>query len=208
MKKRLQLWLSYLVILAPILYGVFNYDALPATMATHFGVNNQPDGYLAKPWAVFGIPVALLALQWISLSITRINARHKGLAPRFERVMMWIVPVITVVTCGSVISYNLGHQVDVWRIAVSLVGLIWILIGNYLPTVTPDQYYRVHRGPQPRPAIWRRLRYWYGYTLVGGGVLFLLSILTTPRISIGILGLAILALIGISSYGLTLRRRS
>lgn len=202
MKGRIQTWLSYLVILVPVGYGFYNYQNLPAKMATHFNNVNQPDGYLSKPLMVFGLPVLMLLLQWISLSVTRLNASHKGLAPRFERVMTWIIPVVAVITYVTTIGYNLGHQLDIWRIAVSMVAMIFIAVGNYLPTVSPEQYHRMHRGFQPRPMVWRRLRYWYGYTLVGSGILLLLSILMWPGVSIGVLGLMLLTLLATSVYGL------
>ncbi|MCG0586578.1 integral membrane protein [Lactiplantibacillus plantarum] len=40
-KRNLQLWLSYIVILLPMSYGVVNYAALPAKMAIHFNLDNR-----------------------------------------------------------------------------------------------------------------------------------------------------------------------
>lgn len=50
MKRNLQLWLSYIVILLPMGYGIVNYTALPAKMAIHFNLDNQPMGWPPNHW--------------------------------------------------------------------------------------------------------------------------------------------------------------
>mgnify|MGYP000991912408 FL=1 len=202
MKRNLQLWLSYIVILLPIGYGIVNYTALPAKMAIHFNLDNQPNGMAAKSLVVFGFPVMMMVFQLICVGVTRLNANHKGPAPRFERMIIWIVPVLSGVIYTTTISYGLGHQLDIWRIAISLIAFIFMAIGNYLPTISANQYAQMHRGGHTiRPMIWRRVRYWLGYTLVGGGILLLLSIATTPWISVSLMGIIVVALFITSLYG-------
>ncbi len=203
MKLKARTWLSYLVIILPPGYGWLNYGALPATMATHFGgANSQPDGYMAKPLMVFGLPILMVLLQAICLGVTQLNAAKKGPAPRFERMITWIIPLITVVAYTTTIAYNLGHALDIWRIAISLVGVIFIAMGNYLPTVSATQYRRMHMGWQPAAAAWSRLKYSYGYLMVGGGLLLLLSLLTVSVVSWIVLGLIIISLLVITIYAI------
>lgn len=83
-KRNLQLWLSYIVILLPMSYGVVNYAALPAEMAIHFNLDNQPNGMAAKLLVVVGFPIMMMAFQLICVGVTRLNANHKAPAPRFE----------------------------------------------------------------------------------------------------------------------------
>lgn len=144
----------------------------------------------------------MMVFQLICVGVTRLNANHKGPAPRFERMIIWIVPVLSGVIYTTTISYGLGHQLDIWRIAISLIAFIFMAIGNYLPTISANQYAQLHRGGQAiRPMIWRRVRYWLGYTLVGGGILLLLSIATTPWISVSLMGIIVVALFITSLYG-------
>ncbi|XXO40428.1 DUF1648 domain-containing protein [Lactiplantibacillus plantarum] len=201
-KRNLQLWLSYVVILLPMSYGVVNYAALPAKMAIHFNLDNQPNGMVAKLLVVVGFPIMMMAFQLICVGVTRLNANHKAPAPRFEQMIIWIVPVLSSVIYATTISYNLGHQLDIWRIAVSLIAFIFMAIGNYLPTISANQYAQMHRGGHTiRPMIWQRVRYWLGYTLVGGGILLLLSIVTTAWVSVSLMGIIVAALVIMSLYG-------
>ena len=202
MRRNLQLWLSYIVILLPMSYGIVNYAALPAKMAIHFNLDNQPNGMATKSLVVFGFPIMMMVFQLICVGVTRLNANHQGPAPRFERMIIWIVPVLSGVIYATTIGYGLGQRLDIWRIAISLIAFVFMAIGNYLPTISANQYAQMHRGSTTvHPMIWRRVRYWLGYTLVGGGILLLLSIITTPWLSVVLMGLIVLALLAISGYG-------
>ncbi len=52
-----------ILILLPILIGVLLWKQLPDTMATHFGLNTEADGFSGKAFAVFSLPVFLLAIH-------------------------------------------------------------------------------------------------------------------------------------------------
>ena len=45
--------LTSVITLLPIFIGLLLWRQLPASVATHFGVDNQPDVYCSKAFAVF-----------------------------------------------------------------------------------------------------------------------------------------------------------
>ena len=55
-KFKKELMISSLITLLPILIGLVLWNKLPNQMATHWGVNNQPDGWARKGVAVFCLP--------------------------------------------------------------------------------------------------------------------------------------------------------
>ena len=62
--KKMILFTSVITLL-PIFIGMFLWNQLPDSIATHFGVNNQPDGYSSKAFAVFGLQLILLAVHLV-----------------------------------------------------------------------------------------------------------------------------------------------
>ena len=48
--------ITSLVTLVPMLVGICLWDQLPDVMATHFGFDNEPNGWTSKAFTVFGIP--------------------------------------------------------------------------------------------------------------------------------------------------------
>ena len=55
--------ITTIIILLPIVIGILLWEQLPAEMATHFGTNNEPNGWSTKPMTVFGIPGVMAALH-------------------------------------------------------------------------------------------------------------------------------------------------
>lgn len=168
--------LSSLVILAPILYGLSVYQQLPANMVVHFNIHNQPDQWAPKPFVTFGIPVLMLLLQWVCVLVMRWRVQQNAAAPRFERVVYTIVPLINLVVYLVSIQFNLGHDVDVRRIVLLLISVIFIAMGNYLPTIPFESQRYLNRPRLKHRDLWQRFNRVLGYSFIGGGLILLVSL--------------------------------
>ena len=60
--------ITTLITLLPIVLGIALYDRLPDVVATHWGIDNQPNGWSSKAMAAFGMP-GILALINLVCSI-------------------------------------------------------------------------------------------------------------------------------------------
>ena len=47
--------LTSIITLFPIFIGLLLWNQLPDSLATHWGINNEPNGYASKTFAVFGL---------------------------------------------------------------------------------------------------------------------------------------------------------
>ncbi|WP_288761181.1 DUF1648 domain-containing protein [uncultured Lacticaseibacillus sp.] len=197
------------VIWAPVLYGWAHYPELPARMATHWGFNNQVNGWMPKAMAVYGIPVLMTLLQLLLVGITRLNANHKGEAVRFERLLYAIMPTITVILYFTTIQANLGSDIDIRRVAIIVVAMMFMGMGNYLPTV-PAGYNRTLNGMHKaaaNPRTWPRVARAMGYTMVGGSLLMIASLFAPPMVSVAALAIAVVLLLVVSWWGYRLSVR-
>ena len=125
--------ITCIVCLLPIILGIAMWDKLPDTMAIHFNVNNVADNFAPKPIVLLGFPFMMVLFQIICCVASDINAKKHRKNIAFETVLKWIVPVMSVVLQITTIGYSLGWNLDIRRIATSLVGVIFIVIGIYLP---------------------------------------------------------------------------
>ena len=125
--------LTTLITAAPVLLGLLLWSRLPDTIATHFDAAGTPNGWSGKPFAVFGLPAILVACQLLCTFGTMLDPRKKNIQKKMFRLVLWICPVISVLVCGCVYLYALGYGVDMGRICGLLVGLLFIIIGNYMP---------------------------------------------------------------------------
>ena len=75
MKNKKLLWITSAVTLLPILAGIVLWNRLPERMPIHFGVSGQADGWSGKALAVLGLPVLMLASQWLMIGLTKLDRK-------------------------------------------------------------------------------------------------------------------------------------
>ncbi len=125
--------LTSVVTLLPILVGVVLWNRLPDKIATHFGTDMMPDGYSSKAFAVFGLPLVLLALHWICMIITNTDPKSKNIAEKNMIMVLWICPAISVLVNSLAYGYALNSKLRVGFIIILFMGVLFMIVGNYLP---------------------------------------------------------------------------
>ena len=123
------LFLSVGICLLPILIGVYYYDVLPEQIAVHFNPKGEPDNFVSKTYAIIDIPVFLAIVQIvISLVVDFDKTPKKG-----ALIIKGIVPLISVLVQGGLIAYALDNNFNVPQVTVFIIGIVLIILGNYLP---------------------------------------------------------------------------
>ena len=174
-ENRKTLIVTSVVTVLPVLIGVVLWKKLPDVMATHFGFDNVANGFSSKPFAVFGIPLFCLAMLWIVAAATAADPRNKNISKKLFVFCLWLIPMISLL-CGAIIySYNLGFSLDISRIMELVMGVIFVIIGNYLPKMRHN-YTMGIRVPWTlaSESNWNRTHRFGGYVWVGGGLAMIL----------------------------------
>ena len=129
-----KIWaITTLVCLLPILLGVFFWGSLPEQLAIHFDMYNNPDNFAPKWFVVFGLPVLMALVQTFACVVNDIAETKHGEQKKFTRVSKWVIPVMTVVLYVATLAYGLSMPVDIRCVAMLLVGVMFIVLGNYMP---------------------------------------------------------------------------
>ncbi|MGN0991768.1 MAG: SdpI family protein [Candidatus Ventricola sp.] len=133
-EHKMLLVLTSAVILLQMLVGVLLWDRLPDPMATHFNFHNEPDGWTSKPFAVFGMPLLLLGLHIMCLLLSCMsNIQMQNVSSRVKSLMLLIIPAASLLVTVLCYGYALGAPFAIDRIVWVFVGVIFALVGNYLP---------------------------------------------------------------------------
>ena len=133
-KKNLKtLIITSIIILLPILAGVILWDKLPEQIPTHWNANGEVDGWSGKAFAVFGLPCIMLAVQWLCVMGTSTDPKKANHPEKILQLVLWIIPVISVVLFALTYVAAFGKEVRVEVIMPLLVGLVLTIVGNYLP---------------------------------------------------------------------------
>ena len=133
-KKNLKtLIVTSILIVLPVLAGIILWDRLPEQMPTHWNAAGDIDGWTNKPFTVFGLPLILLAGQWLCVLGTLADPKKENHPTKILHLVLWIIPVLSLVLGAITYATALGKTVRVEVIMPILIGLILAIIGNYMP---------------------------------------------------------------------------
>jgi uncharacterized membrane protein len=127
------LLLSTVLCLLPIVLGFILYGKLPDLVAVHFNSTGAPDNYLPKGIAVFGLPVIFAALNMITHFRLNHDPRNDSISMRLKQAAKWALPVISVIVMPITLFLSMGAPIPLGTIVTSLVGIVIVICGNYLP---------------------------------------------------------------------------
>lgn len=133
--KKASFWLATLVIVLPILVGLFYSPVLPDRIATHFNFSFSPDDYSSKEFAIYFIPITMLILNTILWFLMYNTPKSENINKIMFNISLWIIPIVTVLVQFIIISFSLTGNIQVVRIVPLIIGILFIILGNYLPKV-------------------------------------------------------------------------
>ena len=123
------LFVGIVICLLPILIGVYYFDVLPDQIAVHFNFKGEPDDFVSKTRAIIEMPVFFTVVQIIiSLVVDFDKTPKKG-----ALIIKGIVPLISVLVQGGLIAYALDNNFNVTQLTAFVIGIVFIILGNYLP---------------------------------------------------------------------------
>lgn len=127
------LLLTSVIILLPVLAGMVMWDQLPDRMPTHWNMQGEIDGWSSKPFAVFGLSLLMLGVQWLCVFATGMDPKRDSHSEKILHLVFWIIPVLSVVLYTLTYMAALGREVRMETVMPVLIGLLLTLVGNYLP---------------------------------------------------------------------------
>lgn len=132
-ENKKNLFITCAVILLPIIAGLLLWNRLPDRIPTHWSMGGEVDGWSGKGFAVFAMPLMMLGIQLLCFFVTASDPKRGNIRRKFLSMVLWIIPVLSVLT--SCISYAvaLGAQIRVEQVIPGFIGLMFVIIGNYMP---------------------------------------------------------------------------
>lgn len=173
MKPETKLVISVAACLIPAVIGLILYPRLPERIAVHFNFAGVPDSWCSKPLAILGMPVLLAAADLFVLWISTNDPKKKNIQAVMT-LMYWMIPVICFVVMGSLYVYALGTKLSMGMMAMVLVGILLIVMGNLLPKAKLNYVFGV-RTPWTLndPENWIKTNRFAARGLVICGILYL-----------------------------------
>lgn len=111
-----------------------------ALVPIHWGIDGQADGFAPKTIGLLILPMVAAVVAALLAVVPRIEPRRANLERSSKAYGATWLAVMTVLGAVHVlaIAVTLGADLDVSRIALTGVGAMLVVIGNYLPKVRPN----------------------------------------------------------------------
>lgn len=187
--------ISSVVILLPILFGVIYWNQLPDNMVSHWGGDGVADGTAPKAFMVFGLPLILLALQWLMLLVSAFwDKRPQN--DKIAKISYGIIPVASLVVNFSIYSVALDKEWDLFVLIPVFIGAMFVFIGNYLPKTTRNRTMGIKlRWTMGNDENWNKTHRLGGKIWFWGGLVIIATALLPFKITIA----AMIAMILVST---------
>lgn len=189
--------MTALITAAPLLVGLLLWSRLPAELATHFDFEGQPNGWSGRAFTVLGLPLLLTGLHLLCALGTASDPKHRNIHGRIFRLVLWICPAVSWFALGSIYLYALGLPVDIALLAQVLLGVMFIVLGNYLPKCRQNHTVGIKLPwTLDDEENWNHTHRFAGWLWMADGILFLAAALLgalRPWMLGGLILLAVLA---------------
>lgn len=171
--KNSKILLPNLISLLPIVYGGLLWQYLPQQLPIHFGIDGQPDQYAPKLIAVIGLPVLIITVNYVIIR----SMKNKGIDnQKVFTVLIWSLPLLLNVVQIVTFRHALNYHINIGSVILPVIGLLFIVLGNYLPKTTPNYMVGI-RLPETlhNSENWQKTNRLGGFTMVFAGFILLIT---------------------------------
>lgn len=171
--KNSRVLLPNLISLLPIVYGGLLWQYLPQQLPIHFGIDGQPDQYAPKLIAVIGLPVLIITVNYVIIR----SMKNKGIDnQKVFTVLIWSLPLLLNVVQIVTFMHALNYYINIGSVILPVIGLLFIVLGNYLPKTTPNYMVGI-RLPETlhNSENWQKTNRLGGFTMVFAGFILLIT---------------------------------
>ena len=135
---------ALVVWLLPVVYLIYIYPTLPASVPMHYGINGQVDSYGTKTEfltfqvvMIFVGPLVYLLLKFLPLIDPKKQVKF-GEAT-FQKIALGIIIFFSAL--NIVIMYTtINHGIKIDRLILPLIGLFFAFMGNMMYNIKPNYF--------------------------------------------------------------------
>ena len=196
LKHKKSLILSTLLLLLPMLAGLVLWNRLPDQLPIHWNAAGEIDGWSSKAVGVFGLPGLILVIHWICILGTHADPKRRNQSGKLKQLLIWFCPVLSVLLSVVTLGTAMGGYFPIERILPVFVGVLFVIIGNYLPKCRQNYAIGIRLSwALDSEENWNATHRIAGFVSVIGGVLLLLSVFLPVGWIVGMFLAVLLAVI-------------
>jgi uncharacterized membrane protein len=165
-------WFGLVVAAVAVAVSIWAYPSLPPAVATHWNVRGPADGFSSRIVAVSIFPIVVLVMTGLFNVLPKVDPRRENYGKFLST--YWLIAnaviVFMLIGHGMIIATGLGYPVKIDRPLPIGLGVLFIVLGNYLTRVEPNWFVGI-RTPWTLSSdtVWRKTHRTGGWLMVLGG---------------------------------------
>ncbi len=167
-----------LVVAVGIVASFYFYAHFPAVVVSHWGFEGQPNGYSGKATGAFAIPALLLGMYLLFIFLPYLDPKGEKYQ-NFSKVYLLfrnLILLLLLIVYLATGAYNLGYSVKIQYIVPTLVGLLFIILGNFMGKIKSNWFVGV-RTPWTLSSenVWNKTQSFGGKAMMLFGLLIIIT---------------------------------
>ena len=166
-----------ILILISMIATFFIYSSLPEKIPMHWNIKGEINSYGDKSfvWFTALLPLVIYLLMIYVPEIDPKRESYKKHKKAYEILMNILVPFFIVVHWITIFS-ALGHQVSVGRIIPIVVGILFIVIGNYMGQIRPNYTFGIKiPWTLANETVWKKTHRVGSFAFILSGLIFIIA---------------------------------
>ena len=201
--------ISTIVCVLPLIFGLLVYKKLPQEIPTKWYSDGTVGQYMPKEFTVFGMPLFFILMNALVHFAMNTDPKRQNIGSMMRTLGKWIIPVLSVVTVPMALLWGMGYQIPISRILPILLGILFVVIGNYFPK-TRRSYTTGIKTPWTRNSDenWRRTHHVAAFLWIAAGIAMIaMAFLPQNIVQLVIVGMIIVLIVVPYAYSYTLYRK-
>ncbi|GAB5409801.1 MAG: SdpI family protein [Balneolaceae bacterium] len=170
-------WYVVVIVLLPFFVSTYYWEQLPDTVPTHFNIQGEADDWGPKWMVAVLIPLVGLFTYLMILLLPLIDPKKKiETSQKPVAAIRIFTSVFMTAIYGFVMASALGSQINFASYIIAGVGLLILIVGNYMNSIKPNYFIGV-RTPWTleSPEVWKRTHRLTSKVWVVGGFGMMIS---------------------------------
>ncbi|MDA8354061.1 MAG: SdpI family protein [Firmicutes bacterium] len=195
--KKWTRWDTVVLILGmiPLVFAWTVYDQLPERIPSHFNLSGEPDDYSDKAtfiplMAGMGLGLPFL-IKWLPALDPR-KENYRKFTSSYELFRVALTGFLGGIFIATLL-YALGYPVDLSQVVPVGIGLLWMVLGNFLGRIRSNYFFGIKLPwTLENEEVWRKTHRFSGPVWMGAGMVIVVSAFLPPWVRGGLIFVAIL----------------
>ena len=176
-------WLQILILAVPFIAAALVWDQLPDRVPNHWNIRGEVDGYAGKIFGTLFLPILTIGMMILFAFIPRLDPKcrnyddeTKASIARVFRICRLAISLFMTVLALTILAFALHWHVNVCRVIVAGLGMLFIVMGNSMGKLRPN-YFAGFRTPWTLESktVWLKTHRLGGFLMVLSGLLLIVE---------------------------------